>query len=171
MGKYKTKTIQADLGTFTHIPVYSDISRHVQADILRHIQAYSESCATLTCANPQQIQNQRHIKSRGIFRTLAYPEQGRRDGTSIVTFELLIMNCEIDFINLFIFNYLASNINLLVFNCLALNINLFIFNCLTSSSCILKNLSFTSRRERLFMDARPQFRILSSPGKMMTCYL
>ena len=52
MGKYEKKTIQADLGIFTHIPVYSDISRHVQAGILRHIQAYSESCATLTYANP-----------------------------------------------------------------------------------------------------------------------
>ena len=30
---------------------------------------------------------------------------------------------------------------------------------------------FRSRRERLFMDDRPQFQILNSPGKMMTCYL
>ena len=31
--------------------------------------------------------------------------------------------------------------------------------------------SFANRRERLFMDARSQFRVLNSPGKMMTCYL
>ena len=32
MGKCKTKAIQADLGTFTHFPAYSDISRYNQAD-------------------------------------------------------------------------------------------------------------------------------------------
>ena len=51
------------------------------------------------------------------------------------------MNCETDFINLFIFKYLV------------LNINLFIFNCLTSNFCFPKNMYF-ARRERLFMDAR-----------------
>ena len=69
--------------------------------------------------------------------------QGHREGTSSVAFEVLIMNCEIDSINLFIFNYLP------------LNINLFIFNCLTSNFCFPKNIYFASRRERLFMDARP----------------
>ena len=38
--------------------------------------------------------------------------QARSEGTSSVTFEVLIINCEIDFINLFIFNYFTSNINL-----------------------------------------------------------
>ena len=75
------------------------------------------------------------------------PCHERREGTSNVVFEVLIMNCKIDFINVFIFNYLASNINLLIFNCLALNINLFIFNCLTSNFCFPKNIYFTSRRE------------------------
>ena len=81
--------------------------------------------------------------------------QGRRVGTSSVPFEVLLMNCEIDFTNLFMFSYLASNINLFIFSCLALNINLFIFNCLTSKFCFPKNTYFASRKERLFMDARP----------------
>ena len=74
-------------------------------------------------------------------------------------FEVLIINCEIDFINLFIFN------------CLMSNINLFNFHCLTSNFCFLKNMSFANRRKRLFMDAHPYFGILNSFGKKMTCYL
>ena len=62
-------------------------------------------------------------------------------------------------------------INLFIFNCLTSNINLFIFNCLTSNVCFPKNISFASRRERLFIDTCPQFRILNSPGKIMTYYL
>ena len=71
MGKYKTKAIQADLGILTHIPAYSDISRHIQRDIIRHIQVYSESCVTLTYSEPWQIQNQTHIQNLGILRNLA----------------------------------------------------------------------------------------------------
>ena len=104
MEKHKIKTIQTDIRIFMHIPVYSDISRHIYPVIITHIQAYSESCATLAYAEPSQIKNQRHNKNRGIFRILAYSEQGRIEGTSIVAFEVIIMNCEIDFINLFIFN-------------------------------------------------------------------
>ena len=69
MGKYKAKSIQADLGIFTHITAYSDISRH--------IQVYSEPCVTLTYSEPDayrepwQIQNQTRIQNLGIFRTLA----------------------------------------------------------------------------------------------------
>ena len=85
--------------------------------------------------------------------------QGRREGTSSVAFEVLIMNCKKDFINLFIFNYLPSNKNL------------FILNCLMSNFCFPKNMYFASRREQLFVDARPYFRILNSLRKMMTCYL
>ena len=69
--------------------------------------------------------------------------QGRSEGTSSVTFEVLIINCEIDFINLFIFN------------CLTSNVNLFYFSCLTSNFYFPKNTSFASIRKRLFMDARP----------------
>ena len=56
------------------------------------------------------------------------------------------MNCAIDFINAFIFNYLASNINLFIFNCLTVNINLFIFNCLTSNICFPKNMFHKHKR-------------------------
>ena len=58
---------------------------------------------------------------------------GRVRATSSVAFEVLIMNCETDFINLFIFNYLA------------LNINLFIFNCLTSNFYFLKKNVFRKK--------------------------
>ena len=67
--------------------------------------------------------------------------------------------------------HLMSNANLLIFNCLTSNINLFNFNCLRSNFCFPKNIFFASRRERMFMDARPQFRVFNSTGKMMTCYL
>ena len=82
-----------------------------------------------------------------------------------------MINYEIDFTNLFIFNCLTSNINLFIFNCFTSNINLFNFDCLTSNFCFPKIMSFSSRKERLFMDARPQFRVLKSPRKMMTGYL
>ena len=60
--------------------------------------------------------------------------------------------------------------NFLIFNFLTSSLNLFIFNCLTPNFCFPKNISFTSRREQLFINFRSQFRILNSPGKMMTCY-
>ena len=97
--------------------------------------------------------------------------QGRSEGTSSAALEVLIINCKIDFINLFIFNCLTSNINLFIFNCLTSNINLFNFNCLTSNFCFLKYTSLANRRKRLLMDACLYFRILNSYGKMMTCYL
>ena len=37
-----------------------------------------------------------------------YGSQGRSESTSSVAFEVLIINCEIDFINLFVFNCLTS---------------------------------------------------------------
>ena len=98
-------------------------------------------------------------------------KQGRSEGTSTVAFEVLTIYCKTDFINLFIFNCLTSNINLLIFKCLTSNKNLFSFNCLTSNFCFPKNISFANRRKRLFMDARPYFRILNSSRKMMICYL
>ena len=81
--------------------------------------------------------------------------QGRSEGDSSVAFEVLIIKSEIDFIDLFIFNCLTSNINLFIFNYLTSNIDLFNFNCLTSNFCFPKNIFFASRRERMFMDARP----------------
>ena len=68
--------------------------------------------------------------------------RGNREDTSSVAFEVLIINYQIDFINLSIFY------------CLTSNINLFICDWLTSNFCFPKITSFTSRRERLFLDAR-----------------
>ena len=68
MGKYKTKATQADLGIFVHITAYLDRSRHIQSDIIRHIQVYSEPCVTLTYSEQWLIQNP------GLFITLAYSE-------------------------------------------------------------------------------------------------
>ena len=97
--------------------------------------------------------------------------QERSEGTSSVAFEVLIINSQIDFINLFIINCLESDINLIIFNCLKWDKNLFIFSCLTSTFFFPKIISFGSRRERMFMGARPYFCILCSPGEMMTCYI
>ena len=65
MGKYKTKAIQTDLGILTYIPAYSDISRHIQSDIIRHIQEYWE---------PWHIQNHGKFRTRRVFRALEYSE-------------------------------------------------------------------------------------------------
>ena len=67
MGKCKIKGIQADSEIFTHLSTYSDISRHNQT-YSGIIQAYSESCVTLTYSEHWYIQNP------GIFRTLVCSE-------------------------------------------------------------------------------------------------
>ena len=72
--------------------------------------------------------------------------QGHSDGTSSVSFEVLIISLQIYFISLFIVC------------CLTLNINFFIFNLLMLNSCFPKIISFTNRREQLFMNAPSQFR-------------
>ena len=77
-----------------------------------------------------------------ILSLKALRNQRCSESTSSVAFEVLIINCRIEFMNLFIFN------------CLALNINLFILNCLTSNFCFPKNIYFASRKEQLFMNAR-----------------
>ena len=88
--------------------------------------------------------------------------QGHSQRTSSVAFEVLIINCQAYFINLFIFT------------CLTLNINLFIFNLFDVKFLFSENHIFRKQKRTTvygFTDARPQFRILNSPGKMMTCYL
>ena len=88
--------------------------------------------------------------------------QGRNEGTSSVAFEVLIINCQIDFINLFIFN------------CLTLNIKLFIFKLFDFKFLFSENHLFRKQKRTTIYgltDVRPQFRILNSPGKMMTPYL
>ena len=82
MGIYKTKAIQADLGTFTHIPAYSDISRHIQPDIIGIFRTLCNPDIFRTLANseldaysePWQIHNQTRIQNLGIFKNLAYSE-------------------------------------------------------------------------------------------------
>ena len=88
--------------------------------------------------------------------------QGRSEGTSSVAFEVLIINCQIYFINLFIFNCLTLNIKLLVFK-------LFNVKLLFSKNHVFRK----QKRTAVYglMDAHPYFRILNLPGKTMTCYL
>ena len=89
-------------------------------------------------------------------------KQGSSEGTSSVSFEVLIINCQMYFINLFILN------------CLTLNIKLFIFKLFGVKYLCPKNHVFRKQNKTAvygLMDARPQFQILNSPGKMMTCYL
>ena len=62
--------------------------------------------------------------------------QGHSEVTLSVAFAVLIINCQIYFINLFIFN------------CLALNINFSSSSCVTSNFCFPKIMSFANRRER-----------------------
>ena len=88
--------------------------------------------------------------------------QGCSECSSSVAFEVLIINCQIYFINSFIFN------------CLTLNIKLFIFKLFDVKFLFSENHVFRKQKRTAVygvMDARPQFRILNSPGKMMTCYL
>ena len=56
----------------------------------------------------------RTLNIAGIF-------QGHSEGTSSVAIEVLITNCKIDFIRLFIFSCFTSHINFLNFNCLMMS--------------------------------------------------
>ena len=67
----KTKAIQTDLGIFWHILTYSGISRRIQ-DIFGNIQAYLEPLVTMAYLESWYIQNEKHIHSRYIIRTLVY---------------------------------------------------------------------------------------------------
>ena len=91
-----------------------------------------------------------------------YYKQGRSEGTSSVALEVLIINCQIYFINLFIFN------------CVTLDIKLFIFKFCNVKFLFSENHVFRKQKRTAVygvMDTRPQFRILNSLGKIMTCYL
>ena len=61
---------------------------------------------------------------------------GGSEGTAIVTFEVLIINCHI--VYTFFHQYCLFKTS---------NINLFIFNCLNSNFCFPKNISFATRTE------------------------
>ena len=63
---------------------------------------------------------------------------------------------------------------LFIFNCLTLKITLFIFKLFDTKFLFSENHVFRKHKRTAvyrLMDARPQFRILNSPGKMITCYL
>ena len=99
------------------------------------------------------------MKNQGVNRNNT---QRRSEGTSSVAFEVLIINCQIYFINLFIFN------------CLTLNIKLFIFKLFDVTFLFSENHVFRKQKRTAVygvMDVHPQFQILNSLGKMMTCYL
>ena len=66
-GKCKTKTIQADLGIFTHIPVYSDIFRNWSGIFW----TLCSPCifTTLIYLESWHIYKQWNIQNTGIFRT------------------------------------------------------------------------------------------------------
>ena len=66
--------------------------------------------------------------------------QGRSEGTSSVAFKVLIINCQIYFINSFILH------------CLTLNTKLFIFKFFDVKFLFSENHVFVNRRERLFME-------------------
>ena len=72
--------------------------------------------------------------------------QGRSEGTSSVAFKVLIINCQIYFINSFIFN------------CLTLNIKLFIFKLFDVKFLFSENHVFRKQKRTAVygvMDARP----------------
>ena len=73
-------------------------------------------------------------------------EQGRSEGTSSVAFEVLIINCQIYFINSFIFN------------CLTLNKKLFFFKLFDVKFLFTENHVFHKQKRTVVygvMDARP----------------
>ena len=62
-GKYKTRAIQTDFGTFRHNQTYPGI-----------IQAHLEPCVTLTYLKLWYIWNPDIFRTRTIFRTLTYSQ-------------------------------------------------------------------------------------------------
>ena len=95
--------------------------------------------------------------------TLIYRgNQGCSKGTWSVAFKVLIINCQIYFINLFIFN------------CLTLNIILFIFKLFHIKFLFSEKHVFCKQKRAAvygLVDVDPYFWILNSSRKMMTCYL
>ena len=88
--------------------------------------------------------------------------QARSESTSRVAFKVLIINCQIYFINS------------LIFSCLTLNIKLFVFKLFDLKCLFLENHVYCKEKSMAVygvMGTRPQFRILNSLGKMMACYL
>ena len=81
---------------------------------------------------------------------------GRSEGTSSVSFGVLIINCYIYFINSFIFNCLTLNLKLFIFK-------LFDVKFLFSEYHVFRKQKITAVYG--VIEARPQFRIINSLGK------
>ena len=73
MRKCKTKAIQENLGTFSHIPASSDRFMHNQT-YPTIIQTYSKLYVILAYSEPTYIENTCTFRTRGILRVLAYSE-------------------------------------------------------------------------------------------------
>ena len=71
MRKCKTKAIQENLGTFSHIPAYSDRFMHNQT-YPTIIQTYSKLYVILAYSEPTYIENTCTFRTRGILWVLAY---------------------------------------------------------------------------------------------------
>ena len=67
IGTCKTKSSQADISIFMNNQAYCGIIRYIQ-ELVRNIQAYSESCVTLEYSRPWYIQNPGIFRTRRIFR-------------------------------------------------------------------------------------------------------
>ena len=80
-----------------------------------------------------------------VTRLFKYLYQGRSEGTSSVAFEVLIINCQTCFKDLFS------------------------FTCLISNFSFPKRYIICRQKRKAVMDACPWFRLLNSTGKMMTC--
>ena len=93
-----------------------------------------------------------------IVETVLHYYQGRSESTSSAAFEILIINCRIEFINLLIFNRLTSNINL------------FIFNCLTSNLLFCKKNIFRKQKRTAVCGRTSLVLDFKLPGKIMTLY-
>ena len=86
--------------------------------------------------------------------------QGRSEGTSSVAFEVLIINCQIYFINSFIFN------------CLTLNIKLFIFKLFDVKFLFSENYVFRKqKRMAVYGLCASLVSDFKFTREMMTCYI
>ena len=117
-----------------------------------HVPCALQFCSKFTKTQLMKTicQNKKTVYFQNLIKTLVKTclQQECSKGSSSVAFEVLIINCQIDFMNLFIFNCLTSDIILFIFNCLRSDINLFIFNCLTLSKLFLlsKNHIFVKQK-------------------------
>ena len=92
---------------------------------------------TRLCCKRESLHNKIRESFGELFQ-IWFCIQGRRESTSSVAFKVIIMNCGIDFINLFIFSYLTWTTNL------------FIFNCFTSNFCFRKNIFRKQKRTAVY---------------------